>query len=331
MIITKTPYRVSFFGGGTDYAPWFHEHGGAVLATTIDKYCYITLRHLPAFFEHRHRVVYSRIESVREIAEIKHPAVRGIFTWAGVDTGLELHHDGDLPARSGIGSSSSFTVGLVQALRALHGQQSSKEELARLAIHIEQDVLKENVGCQDQICAAYGGLNRIEFTTSGEFIVSPVILTPERREAFQSHLMLFFTGLTRFASNLAKAQIDNICNKQAELKRMHEMVDAAHHVLTSNSAPLNALGEMLDESWRYKRSLSSRVSTPAIDDMYQAARAAGATGGKLLGAGGGGFLLIFARPEVQRAVRAALCKLIHVPFKINSAGSTVVVYQPDDR
>jgi D-glycero-alpha-D-manno-heptose-7-phosphate kinase len=329
MIITKTPFRVSFFGGGTDYPLWFREHGGAVLATSIDKYCYITLRRLPAFFEHRHRVVYSKIETVQEISEIQHPAVRGIFQWAGVENGLELHHDGDLPARSGLGSSSSFTVGLVQAIRALEGHYTSKDELARAAIHIEQDILKEAVGCQDQICAAYGGLNRVEFMPTGEYIVSPIILDHERREAFQSHLMLFFTGFTRFASDIAKAQIDNIQNKQAELTHMHQMVDVAHQMLMDRSTPIDALGELLDEAWRYKRSLSPRISTPEIDEMYQAAIDAGATGGKLLGAGGGGFLLVFARPEVQDAVRVALSKLIHVPFRFDSGGSTVVVYQPD--
>lgn len=329
MIITKTPFRVSFFGGGTDYPPWFREHGGAVLATTINKYCYITLRHLPAFFEHRFRVVYSKIETVKEIDEIVHPAVRGVFNWAGIESGLELHHDGDLPARSGLGSSSSFTVGLVQAIRALRGRYTSKEELAKIAIHIEQDVLNENVGCQDQISAAYGGLNRIEFTTSGEYIVSPVIVDTERRAAFQSHLMLFFTGFTRFASDVAKSQIDNIANKQAELQRMRQMVDEAQCMLLDSSTPLDLLGELLDEAWRSKRSLASSVSTPEIDAMYQAAKDAGATGGKLLGAGGGGFLLIFARPNRQPAVRAALSKLIHVPFQFESGGSAVVVYQPD--
>lgn len=329
MIITKTPFRVSFFGGGTDYPTWFQDHGGAVLATTIDKYCYITLRHLPSFFEHRYRVVYSRIETVWKISEIQHPAVRGVFEWEGVETGLELHHDGDLPARSGLGSSSSFTVGLVQAIRALRGQYISKKELAHVAIHIEQNILKENVGSQDQICAAYGGLNRIEFTQGGEFVVSPIILDTDRRRAFQSHLMLFFTGITRFASDIAKSQIDNITIKQAELRRMRQMVDDAHRMLMDRSTPLDALGHLLDEAWRHKRSLSSHISTPDIDAIYKAAMDAGATGGKLLGAGGGGFMLIFARPEEQAAVCAALSKLVYVPFEFESDGSTVVLYQPD--
>jgi D-glycero-alpha-D-manno-heptose-7-phosphate kinase len=329
VIITKTPFRVSFFGGGTDYPPWFREHGGSVLATTIDKYCYISLRQLPSFFEHRHRVVYSRIETVKEVGEIQHPAVRAVFNWADVRQGLELHHDGDLPARSGLGSSSSFTVGLVQAIRALEGRYTSKNELARAAIHIEQDLIGENVGCQDQISAAFGGLNRIDFLTTGDFVVTPVILDQERREGLQNHLMLFFTGFTRIASDVAKAQIDNMPNKQVELKRMHRMVDDAHRILMERSTPLDTLGELLDEAWRYKRSLSERVSTSEIDSMYQAAMDAGATGGKLLGAGGGGFLLIFARPEVQPKVRAAMCKLIYVPFEFESGGSTVVLYQPD--
>lgn len=329
MIITKTPFRISFFGGGTDYPAWYRENGGAVLATTIDKYCYISCRFLPQFFEHKHRIVYSRIENVRTIDEIQHPAVRAVFQREGVEEGLEVHHDGDLPARSGLGSSSSFTVGMVHALRALNGRYTSKDELARVAIDIEQNQIGENVGCQDQICAAYGGFNRIDFLRSGDFVVSPIILPQARLEGLRSHLMLFFTGVTRIASDIAKDQIDNISKRQTELHRMHAMVDDAIRILADRNTSLDEFGRLLDEAWRYKRSLSDRVSTPLIDDFYQRAMAAGAIGGKLLGAGGGGFLLIFARPDRQDAVREALSSLVHVPFGFDSSGSSVALYQPN--
>jgi D-glycero-alpha-D-manno-heptose-7-phosphate kinase len=329
MIITKTPFRISFFGGGTDYPAWYRDNGGAVLATTIDKYCYISCRYLPPFFEHKHRIVYSLIENVRSPDEIRHPAVRAVFQREGVDRGLEVHHDGDLPARSGLGSSSSFTVGLVHALRALDGRYVSKYDLARDAIDIEQNLIGENVGCQDQICAAYGGFNRIEFLRSGEFVVSPIIMHEPRREMLREHLMLFFTGLTRIASDIAKDQIDNISKRRTELLRMYAMVDEAIQILANRDASLDDFGRLLDEAWRYKRSLSERVSTPQIDGYYQAAMQAGALGGKLLGAGGGGFLLIFARPENQEAVRAALSGLVHVPFGFDSSGSSVALYQPN--
>jgi len=234
MIITRTPFRISFFGGGTDYPAWSREHGGAVLATTINKYCYISCRHLPPFFEHKHRIVYSLIENVRTIDEIRHPAVRAVLATMGVGSdpdGLEIHHDGDLPARSGLGSSSSFTVGLIHAIRALRGQYVSKDELAREAIHIEQDVIGENVGSQDQVSAAFGGLNRIGFRRDGSFDVAPVIVDPARLTLLQDHLMLCFTGISRIASEVARSKIDNLGNRHAELTRMREMVEAAIAIL----------------------------------------------------------------------------------------------------
>lgn len=329
MIITRTPFRISFFGGGTDYPGWFQEHGGVVFATSIDKYCYISCRHLPPFFEHKHRIVYSHIENVRTIEEIEHPAVRAVLGWAGVKHGLEIHHDGDLPARSGLGSSSSFTVGLVHALRALDGRYISKEQLARSAIDIEQNVIKENVGSQDQISAAFGGLNRIEFRRNGSFEVSPVILSPERIEQLQSHLMLCFTGFSRIASEVAKSTIDNFKQRETELKSMKEMVGEAIAMLQDPHASLDEFGRLLDRSWKFKRSLSDKVSTPEIDHIYDEALRAGAIGGKILGAGGGGFILLFARPENQAAVRERLAKLIHVPFRFEDSGSRVVLYQPN--
>jgi D-glycero-alpha-D-manno-heptose-7-phosphate kinase len=328
MIVTRTPFRISFFGGGTDYPTWFQEHGGVVVATTIDKYCYISCRYLPPFFEHKYRVVYSRIENVIDPAEIQHPSVRAVLQYMNCKDGLEIHHDGDLPARSGLGSSSSFTVGLVNALKALEGRYISNEELARLAIHIEQNVIKENVGSQDQVSATYGGLNRIEFLRDGVFRVDPVILHGDRLESFQNNLMLFFTGLSRIASEIAKSKIDNMPQRRAELMQMKEMANEAIAILQGDGS-LDEFGRLLDQGWQCKKSLSNKVSTAEIDEIYAAAREAGALGGKLLGAGGGGFMLFFVRPEDQPRVRERLNKLIHVPFRFENSGSRVVLYQPN--
>jgi D-glycero-alpha-D-manno-heptose-7-phosphate kinase len=329
MIISRTPFRLSFFGGGTDYPGWFRERGGAVLATTIDKYCYISLRVLPPFFAHRFRIVYSAVENVREIAEIQHPAVKAVLQWHAVERGLEIHHDGDLPARSGLGSSSSFTVGLINALKALDGRWISKEQLARDAIHIEQCVIQEPVGSQDQISAAFGGFNRIEFRPDDSFIVSPVIVPQRRLEAVQQHLMLFFTGVSRYSSDVAQKKVANLQQRAGELTRMRELVDEAVELLRNESIPLDAFGHLLHETWMLKRRLATEVSTSLIDEIYEAARRAGALGGKVLGAGGGGFVALFVPPERQPDVRAALDRLIHVPFKFESAGSQIVVYQPN--
>lgn len=329
MIITRTPFRISFFGGGTDYPTWYQEHGGVVLATTIDKYCYITCRYLPPFFEHKHRIVYSRIENVARLEDIEHPAVRAVLGWANCEKGLEVHHDGDLPARSGLGSSSSFTVGLVHALAALQGKYVSKEELAANAIYIEQEIIKENVGSQDQISAAFGGFNRIEFKRDGSFHVSPIILVRERLHELQSHLMLCFTGFSRIASDIAKSKIDNFKNREAVLGQMKDLVDEAIQLLQNTSVPIEEFGKLLHQTWLYKRSLSSKVSTSEIDLLYEKAIAAGATGGKLLGAGGGGFLLLFVKPEKQSQVREQLKNLVHVPFEFEVSGSRVVLYQPN--
>lgn len=330
MIITRTPFRISFFGGGTDYPTWYQRHGGVVLATTIDKYCYISCRYLPPFFEHKHRIVYSLIENVRSVDEIKHPAVRAILQWAhSDDQGLEIHHDGDLPARSGLGSSSSFTVGLIHALAALRGKYVSKEELASQAIYIEQHVIKENVGSQDQIAAAFGGFNRIDFLPNDTFQVSPVVLSQARLNELESHLMLCFTGISRIASEIAKSKIDNLLNREIELSRIKEMVDEAIALLQNERTPIEELGRLLHESWLCKRSLSDKVSTPEVDDLYEAARSCGAVGGKLLGAGGGGFLLLFVKPELQAKVQERLKRLIHVPFRFDTTGSRVVLYQPN--
>lgn len=329
MIITRTPFRISFFGGGTDYPAWSNEHGGEVLSTSIDKYCYITCRHLPPFFDYKHRIVYSAIENVRHWDEIKHPAVRGVLSWANCSKGLEIHHDGDLPARSGLGSSSSFTVGLVHALAALKGQMVSKEQLARDAIHIEQNVIGESVGSQDQVAAAYGGFNRIEFLRNGGFQVAPVIIRKQRLKELQKHLMLCFTGFSRIAAEVAQSKIANLARRQVELERMRGMVEEAVQILHASQRPIEEFGDLLHQAWLVKKQLSEKVSTSEIDAIYQTARHAGAIGGKILGAGGGGFLLLFVRPADQPKVREALKNLIHVPFSFDESGSRVVLYQPN--
>ena len=329
MIISRTPFRVSLFGGGTDYPAWFREHGGAVLGTAIDKYCYISVRYLPPFFEHRHRIVYSKVELVREVQDIQHPAVRGVLGELGIEDGLEIHHDADLPARSGLGSSSSFTVGLLNAAHAMRGRMVTKGELGREAIRIEQDVLKESVGCQDQIWAAYGGLNRIDFFPDGRFEVTPLVLPPERRAELRQSVMLFFTGFSRYASDFAKDQLDNLKNRATQLTTMRAMVEQAIEILRDERTPIRDLGKLLHEGWRLKRELAASVSTGEIDAIYEAGRAAGAVGGKLLGAGGGGFIVFIVEPDKRTVVRERLRRLIHVSVDFDTEGSKIVLYQPD--
>jgi D-glycero-alpha-D-manno-heptose-7-phosphate kinase len=330
MIITRTPFRISFFGGGTDYPGWFQEHGGAVISTSINKYCYVTCRYLLPFFEHRHRIVYSKVELVRQTGDIQHPAVRAVLELEHREKGLEIHYDGDLPAWSGLGTSSSFIVGLLHALSALKGQELSSVQLAKTAIHVEQNIMAENVGSQDQVSAAFGGFNRIEFMRNGEFKVEPVFVPDKRLIELQEHLMLFFTGGQRKATDVAKSQIANFRNRETELKHMYGMVDRSIKILQDESTPMHAFGELLDECWRYKRSLSNLVSTSKIDEVYAEAKKEGAIGGKLLGAGGGGFMLLFVPPEQQDAVRKRLHHLVHVRFKFEHSGSCVVLNQPDD-
>ena len=329
MIISKTPYRISFFGGGTDHPAWFKDHGGRVLATTFDKYCYISMRYLPPFFEHKYRVVYSKIESVKKIDEINHPAVREVLKYYKNNNGLEIHHDGDLPARSGLGSSSSFTVGLIHAMNALEGIYKSSYELASTAIHIEQDLIKECVGSQDQISAAYGGFNEIEFFKDGTFAVEPKLINQERKKDLNDHLMLFFTGVSRLSSEVAESQISNMENCSSQMHELHEMVDEGSKILSNANIPLEEFGKLLDKTWRNKRSLSHMITNTKIDDLYNAAIKAGALGGKILGAGGGGFVLFFVNPEHQEKVKTALSNFTYVPFKFENTGSKVVVYQPN--
>ncbi len=329
MIITKTPYRISFFGGGTDHPSWFRENHGKVLSTTFNKYCYISVRHLPPFFEHKYRVVYSKIESVNNIDEILHPSVRESLQYFKCTQGLEIHHDGDLPARSGIGSSSSFTVGLVNAMNALKGSIRSSEELAKTAIHIEQDMIKENVGSQDQVATAYGGFNEIDFNMDGTFSVNPIIISQDRKVNLNDHLMLFFTGISRFSSEVAKSQISNMENCYSQMNELRDMVNEGSSILNNLNMPLDEFGKLLNRAWENKRSLSSKITNKKIDELYSTAIKAGAIGGKILGAGGGGFILFFVKPGDQDRVKKVLSNLIHVPFKFENTGSKVVLYQPN--
>lgn len=327
MIISRTPFRVSFLGGGTDYPAWFKEFGGAVLSTTIDKYCYITCRHLPGFFNHKYRIVYSKIENVKAIDEINHPAVRAVLNYHKCVDGLEIHHDGDLPARSGLGSSSSFTVGLINSIEALAGRRVSKKDLAAKAIDVEQNMIDESVGSQDQIAAAYGGFNRIDFASDGSFQVNPFILKEDRLLELQDNLMLFFTGVSRNAPEIAQSKIDNFKSRETELLRIMSMVDEGENLL-GGSGSIADFGRLLYESWKYKRSLSNKVSTPLVDDLFEAAMANGAFGGKLLGAGGGGFMLLCVPPERQKQMKEKLKHLVHVPFRFENSGSEIVLYRP---
>lgn len=328
MIVTSTPFRISFFGGGTDYRDWFERYGGAVISTTIDKYCYISCRYLPPFFEHKYRIVYSKIELVREVADIQHPSVRTILSEFCNQAGLEIHHDGDLPARSGLGSSSAFTVGLLNALHALRGNMSVKRELANQAIRVERDLMLESGGHQDQVAVAFGGLNRIDFHRDGFFEVNPIPISQRRRELLEQHLMLFFTGVVRDSAKVAAAQIANVHYSTGNLMRIHKQVDQAIQVLTDTDCDIREFGHMLHEGWHLKKSLSDRVSTSHIDSIYKRAMVAGALGGKILGAGGGGFMLFFVPPARREAVADALKELTHVPFRFERAGSHVVFNNP---
>lgn len=330
MIISRTPFRISFFGGGTDYPLWYREHGGAVLGATINKYCYLTVRYLPPFFEHRIRVVYSKIEDCKTIDEIVHPSAREVLRYLELSRGVEIHHDGDLPGRSGMGSSSAFTVGLLHALYALKGKMVGKRQLAEESIKIEQEILKETVGSQDQVAAAYGGFNQISFSKNDDFSVRPVTLATERLVELNKHLLLFYTGIKRTASSVASSYVTDMGGKKtAVLHRMREMVDESAAIL-SGKGDLDPFGNLLHEAWQAKRSLGDKISNDRVDQLYQEAREAGALGGKLLGAGGGGFLLLFAPPETHRQIREKLCRLIHVPFEFEFGGSQIIFFDPQE-
>ncbi len=329
MIITRTPLRVSFFGGGTDYPVWFREFGGSVLSTTIDKCCYITCRRLPPFFEYHSRVSYSKVENVNLNDAIEHPSVRGCLQYMGIEEGVEIHHVADLPARTGLGTSSAFTVGLLLALYALKDQMRDKQALATEAIHVERDILREAVGSQDQISAAYGGFNRINFHTDDTFEVKRILTSQSRFAELQQNMALYFTGFARTASEVAQEQLKMTPHKQRELDTMLQLVDEAESILTNSNRSLDEFGRLLHESWQIKRTLTQKITNANIDEIYDAGISAGALGGKLLGAGGGGFMLFYVPPERREALRLRLKKLLCVPFGFSNSGGQVVVYEPE--
>jgi D-glycero-alpha-D-manno-heptose-7-phosphate kinase len=330
MVITSTPLRISFFGGGTDYPVWYRQYGGSVLATTINKCCYITCRRLPPFFDYHSRISYSKVENVRRNDAIEHPSVRGCLQFLGVDEGVEIHHVADLPARTGLGTSSAFTVGLLLGLYALQDRMRDKQALAADAIHVEQELLQEAVGAQDQVSAAYGGLNRINFHTDGSIEVKRVLTAPSRLGELEQHLALYFTGFARTASEIAQEQVRMTPQRKQELDTMLQLVGEAEAVITSPTRSLDEFGRLLHEGWQIKRSLTQKITNANIDAIYDAGLSAGALGGKLLGAGGGGFMLFFVPPERRLALREKLKKLLCVPFSFSNKGSHVVVYEPDE-
>jgi D-glycero-alpha-D-manno-heptose-7-phosphate kinase len=324
MIISKTPFRMSFFGGGTDYPAYYKDYGGAVLSTSIDKYCYLTCRHLPPFFKHKHRLVYSKTENVNDISSIKHPAIRGVFKYLKISKGLEIHHDADLPAKSGLGSSSSFIVGMLNSIGTLYSNTYSKNELALKAIHLEQNVLNESVGSQDQVAAAYGGLNKIVFNTDNSIEVIPVNIKKSTVTNLEERTLFFFTGFTRFASDIAKHQIEITPKKTSELKTMYEMVDEAVSILKNSGNLIKDFGELLNESWMIKKKLTNKITNSHIDDIYKIALNNGAYGGKVLGAGGGGFIVFYAEKKYHENIKNKLKNILHVPVKYTAKGSEII-------
>ena len=330
MVITSTPLRISFFGGGTDYPVWYRQYGGCVLSTTINKCCYITCRRMPPFFEYHSRISYSKVENVRQNGAIEHPSVRGCLQFLGIEEGVEVHHVADLPARTGLGTSSAFTVGLLLGLYALQDRMRDKYALAQEAIHVEQELLQEAVGAQDQVSAAYGGFNRINFHTDGAIEVKRVVIAPGRLAELEQNLALYFTGFSRTASEIAQEQVRITPQRRQELDAMLQLVEEAEAIVTGPGRSLSEFGYLLHEGWRLKRSLTNRISNADIDAIYEAGIGAGALGGKLLGAGGGGFMLFFVPPERRQALRERLKRLLCVPFSFSNRGSHVVVYEPDE-
>ena len=326
MIITQTPFRMSFFGGGTDYPGFYREHGGAVLSTTFDKYCYVNVRHLPRFFDYTTELSYAKTERVTDVESIEHPAIREAMKMLDMHE-IRLTYEADLPARSGLGTSSSFAVGMLNAFYALKGKYADKRKLADDAIYLERVLCKESGGIQDQIAASFGGFNKISFNADG-YTVSPVIISPERKLRLNDNLMLFFTGFSRFSSDIQVEAEKSLKSKEAQLLEMLQLVDEAEQVLTSKT-DLTEFGKLLDYTWKLKRGITSKVSTDSIDAIYDKAIKAGATGGKLLGAGGGGFLLFYVEADKQKNVHEALEDLLYVPFEFETAGTQVIHYTPE--
>ena len=328
MIITKTPFRMSFFGGGTDMEDYFKENGGAVLSTTIDKYCYVNVRHLPRFFDYSTELTYAKIERVKEIEEIEHPLIRNAMKMLDMHE-LRLIYEADLPARSGLGTSSSFAVGMLMAFYALKGKYADKKKLADESIYLERVLCNEAGGWQDQIAAAYGGLNKIIFNSDG-YEVHPIVISPERKQQLNDNLIMVFTGFTRFSSEIQKVNNKTSYEeKKMQLEKMYKMVDQAETILIDENQDLDDFGRLLDESWKLKKQTGKGITTNAIDELYEKGIKAGALGGKLLGAGGGGFLVFYVQPEKQKAVREAMKDLLHIPFKFENNGATIIHYSPE--
>lgn len=328
MIITKTPFRMSFFGGGTDMENYFSENGGAVLSTTFDKYCYVNVRHLPRFFDYSTEISYSKTEKVTSVDDIQHPAVRNAMKMLDMHE-IRLSYEADLPARSGLGTSSSFAVGMLNAFYALKGKYADKKKLADEAIYLERVLCREAGGWQDQIAASFGGFNRINFNEDG-YEVLPVIISPERKKQLNRNLLMFFTGFTRFSSDVQKANSSSSPKeKNAMLREMHSLVDDAEKILTEKTADIDDFGRLLDHTWKLKRKTGSAVSTNSIDVLYSRGIEAGAIGGKLLGAGGGGFLVFYVQPEYQKNVRKAMSDLMYIPFEFENGGTRVIHYTPE--
>lgn len=328
MIITQTPFRMSFFGGGTDFSGFYNEHGGAVLSTTFDKYAYVTVRHLPPFFDYRTHLTYSKEEKVNSIEEIKHPAIRNAMQWLDMHK-IRMTYEADLPARSGLGTSSSFAVGMLEAFYALKGKYADKRKLADDAIYLERTLCAESGGIQDQIAASFGGFNRIDFSRDG-YTVRSVIMNRERKEELNNQLMLFFTGFSRFSSDIQKGTEKSMKDKTSQLIEMYHLVDEAEKILTDKNISLNDFGKLLDYTWKLKRGISAGISTGSIDEQYAKAMNAGALGGKLLGAGGGGFLLFYVPLEKQADVKNALKDQMCVPFKFENDGTKIIYYSAED-
>lgn len=326
MIITKTPFRMSFFGGGTDMPSFFNKHGGAVISTTFDKYCHVNVRHMPPFHPYISELVHNRFERVNNIEDIKHPLIRECMRLHDIHE-IRLTYEGDLPARTGLGTSSTFAVGMLNAFCALKGKMMSKRQLAQEAIHVERDVLKENGGWQDQVAAAYGGLNRIDFK-DGDFSVHPIVISPERKKELDENLLLFYTGIQRFSSEIQADTFAKPIDKVLQLKDMLVLVDEAEQILCNKNTPLDEFGKMLDTTWKLKRGTGAKVSNSSIDELYSKAIKAGALGGKLLGAGGGGFLLFYCEKEKQEALKKALDQLMIVSFSFENEGTQVLYYNP---
>lgn len=331
MIISQTPFRMSFFGGGTDMEDYFREYKGAVLSTTFDKYCYVNVRHLPRFFDYSTEISYARTERVNSVDDIEHPAVRNAMKMLDMHE-IRLTYEADLPARSGLGTSSSFAVGMLNAFYALKGRYVDKKRLADEAIYLERVLCQEAGGWQDQIAASYGGLNRINFDADG-YEVLPIIISPERKKLLNESLMMFFTGFTRFSSEVQLANQSSVTDKKAKLNRLQEMyalVDDAERVLTDQKCSLDEFGRLLDHTWRLKRNTGAAVSTDSIDLLYERGIEAGALGGKLLGAGGGGFLVFYVEPDRQKAVREAMRDLMYIPFAFENGGTRIIHYTPEN-